>query len=93
MQELPPPTKGLKRQQSSQGSGRRHKRSRSFKETDLLDPLLAAFRDGQEQQRRAHKSLEKKLAETVEKQNEVIRDQTTQYVGIFKELAAAIKKN
>ncbi|KAJ7143543.1 hypothetical protein C8R43DRAFT_1014507 [Mycena crocata] len=93
VKEMPPPARKLKRRQSSQDSGRRTKRSKSFREGELLDPLLAAFRDGQEQQRRAQKSLEKKLTESVEKQNEVIREQTNQYVGIFKELAEAMKKN
>ncbi|KAJ7082765.1 hypothetical protein C8R44DRAFT_894680 [Mycena epipterygia] len=94
VQELPPPVKGLKRRRSSQGTSRRHKRSRFFREeTDFLDPLLVALHDGQEQQRRSNRSLEKKLAKTVEKQNKAIRDQTTQYVGILQQLTAAITKN
>jgi hypothetical protein len=56
----------------SQSSGRTHKRSKSFKDGDLLDPLLAAVRDGQEQQHRTQKALEQRLVDGVEKTNKVI---------------------
>ncbi|KAJ7686658.1 hypothetical protein B0H17DRAFT_1204085 [Mycena rosella] len=93
VQELPPPVK--KRKVSSRPTdGRAPKRSRSSRDMELmLDPLLQAFRDGQEQQRRTHKSLEKRMAEGVEKQNEAIREQTSQYVGVFTALAESLKKN
>ncbi|KAJ6586297.1 hypothetical protein DFH09DRAFT_1075253 [Mycena vulgaris] len=51
-------------------------------DSDLLDPLLAAVRDGQDQQCRAQKSLEKKLVEGVEKTNEVIREQPTIFLDV-----------
>ncbi|KAJ7323660.1 hypothetical protein DFH08DRAFT_817698 [Mycena albidolilacea] len=89
--ELPVSNKG-KRSAMSRGNSRRHKRSKSFKDDSLLDLLLAAVREGQDQQHRAQKLLEKKLVEGVEKTNEVIREQTNQYVAIFKDIATAIKK-
>jgi hypothetical protein len=93
--ELPVSNKGKRSATAaslSRGNSRRHKRSKSFKDDSLLDPLLAAVCEGQDQQHRAQKSLEKKLVEGVEKMNEVIREQTNQYVAIFKDIATAIKK-
>jgi hypothetical protein len=76
----------------TEGNSRCHKRSKSFKDDSLLNPLLAAVYKRQDQQHRAQKSLEKKLVESVEKTNEVIQEPTNQYVTIFKDIATAIKK-
>jgi hypothetical protein len=94
VEPVPSPTKGTKRcrtASSSRGNDRRHKQSKSSKDGELLDPLLQAMRKGQEEQRRAQMSLEKRLAETVKMQNNVIRKQTKVYSDIFKDIATNLK--